>query len=263
MLGASLLLLGCDKDEKDKADAENDVEETGVDPSKNPFGALKQLADAGKEMQEKAQKMQEHEPVEPVSFKALLPLLPSPKGWEKPKEPHAESTQMGEFRISTATQNYQKTEGKDRQTMKVSIVDGSYVPMVYAPFLMMSKFSREGTDGHSKGLKIGGHQAFEEWKKKPQRVTLTVLVKDRFLVTIEGRNVPANEARKWAKQLPLDKLSQWAKDEVTGDQVTPDDSADEAEQADTADEPADTEKSEAEKDSEGQKGDDPEGKPPQ
>lgn len=210
------LLAGCGKDEK-KNNA--DVEETGVDISKNPFGALQQLADAGKEMQQKAEEMKEHKPVAPVKFDALIPLLPAPDGWTKNSEPHAQTSQMGEYQISTATQNYEKGEGKERQRMKVSIVDGGYVSMVYAPFLMMSKFSREGTDGHSKGLKVDGHPAFEEWKKNQKRVTLTILVRDRFLITLEGNGVDAEAGRDWAKFIPLNKLAKWAEDEVTGSPV--------------------------------------------
>jgi hypothetical protein len=82
---------------------------------------------------------------------------------------------------------------------------------------MMSKFSREGTDGHSKGLKLGGQPAFEEWKKKQERLTLTVLIEDRFLVTLEGRQVQEDEARNWIDDLPLEKLATWAKEGTTGD----------------------------------------------
>jgi hypothetical protein len=113
--------------------------------------------------------------------------------------------------------------------MKVSIVDGSYVPMVYAPFAMMSKFSKEGPDGYSKGLKIDGQPAFEEWKKKSRSSTVTILIEDRFLITLEGRKVDEKTARTWASEIPVKKLAKWAKDGVTGDDVNPPDSADEEE----------------------------------
>jgi len=229
----ALSLAACGKDADKVSDGE--VEETGVDIDKNPFGALQQLAQTGKEMQEKAKQMEKRKPIEPVKFDALVPLLPAPSGWEKSGDVRAETTQMAQFHISTATQNYKKTGTETRQTMKVSIVDGSYVPMVYAPFLMTSKFSREGTDGHSKGLTIDGHPAFEEWKKKSNSVTLTILVKDRFLITLEGYGVDKNESRNWAKFIPLGKLEKWANDGVTGDQVSP------AQEAEKAPEAASTE----------------------
>lgn len=217
-LAFAVSALGCNDKKEDKAAK---VEETGVDFQNNPLGALGQLAEAGKEMQKKAEEMKNRKPVDPIDYQALVKLLPKVEGWESAKDPQAETTSMGEFKISNATQRYEKKTESGRSTMKVSIVDGSYVPMVYAPFTMMSKFSREGTDGHSKGLEVEGFPAFEEWKKKQESVTLSILVQDRFLVTIEGRSVPADEARTWASKIPLRKLGEWANKGVTGKDVSP------------------------------------------
>lgn len=228
VFAALLMTVACDKEEEKKP---AEIEETGVDISNNPLGALGQLAEAGKEMQKKAEEMKNRTPVDPISFKALVALLPEVADWERTGDPRGETSQMGEFRISNASQRYERKNGDERSTMKVSIVDGSYVPMVYAPFAMMSKFSKEGTDGFSKGLKIDGQPAFEEWKKKQRSSTLTILVEDRFLITIEGRTVDEKATRQWASHLPLEKLSTWAKEGVTGDDVNPPDSAD-AEESD-------------------------------
>lgn len=215
----SLATASCGKD-KTEGEHQADVEETGIDITRNPLGAIGQLAKAGQKLQEKAKKLEQHEPVEPVHFNTLVEMLPKETGWESKNEPNGETNQMGEFRISTASQNYEKEieiEGKKmRQRMTVKIVDGSYLPMVYAPFLMMSQFSKESTSGHAKGIEVDGYPAFEEWKKSGRKITLSVLIEDRFLVTIEGRQVEVGTARDWLSHIDLKKLATMAKDGEKG-----------------------------------------------
>ncbi len=204
LLLMSVSLAACSKDEEEKASDE--VEETGVDFQRNPLSALGKLADVGREMQTKQEELAKREPVEPLPFGDLIPLLPQVEGWNTPNEAKGETTQMGEYKITTVSQRYSRTVGDKTQSMSVTLVDGSYIPMVYAPFLMMSQFSREGTDGHSKGLKISGQPAFEEWKKNQESVNLNILVEDRFLVTLKGDNVVAEEGRTWAEHVNLTQL---------------------------------------------------------
>ncbi len=208
LLLMSASLAACSKDKEEKADAE--VEETGVDFQRNPLSAMGKLADVGREMQAKQEELAKREPVDPLPFGDLIPLLPKVEGWNTPSEAKGETTQMGEYKITTVSQRYSRTVGDKTQSMSVTLIDGSYIPMVYAPFLMMSQFSREGTDGHSKGLKISGQPAFEEWKKAQESVNLNILVADRFLVTIKGDNVAAEEGRTWAGHMGLKELKELA-----------------------------------------------------
>lgn len=194
----------------------SEIEDSGVDPSKNPFDAFSELAKVGKEMQEKAKEMADRKPVEPIHFRVLLALLPSPNGWLPKSDAKGETSQAAGFQISTASQLFTQGQGAAQKSMKVTLVDGSYVPMVYAPFALMSKFSRESTEGHSKGLKIDNQPAFEEWKAKGGKLKLTLLVEDRFLVTFEGKNVGPDEARKWTSYVDLKKLIEWGEKQTPG-----------------------------------------------
>ena len=199
-------VAACDFLSKSKTDSGAEVEQTGTDFKKNPLGALQQLSQAGQELAEKAEEMQNREPVDPVKFDALIALLPEPGDW-KADEPKGQTTNMAQWKISNASRSYTKGEGQERSTIKVELVDGSYVPMVYAPFTMMSKFSQESTDGHTKGMKIDGQPAVEEWKKKSKRAKVVVLIDDRFLLTISGNNITPEIARDWVGKVGIGKIS--------------------------------------------------------
>ncbi len=184
------------------------VQEVGKDLS-TPVAALGQLgelAKVGEQIAAKSEELKKRAPVDPVSFRELLPLLPEPEGWEA-KEPTGQTSQMGQWKISTASRSYSKGKGKDRSTMKVEIVDGSYLPMVYAPFTVMSQFSRESTTGHTKGLKIDGQPAVEEWKQRGGKAKVLVLVDDRFLLTVSGSNTTTEAVRDWIGQVGVSKLA--------------------------------------------------------
>lgn len=208
LLLTAVSLVACSKDGEGKGKAE--VEETGVDFENNPLSAMGKLAEVGQQMQAKQEEMAKRKPVDPLPFGDLIPLLPKVDGWTSTEEAKGETTQMGEYKITTVSQSYSRTVGDKTQSMSVTLLDGSYIPMVYAPFLMMSQFSREGTDGHNKGLTISGQPAFEEWKKEQQSVNLSILVEDRFLVTLNGDNVAAEEGRTWAGHIKLNQLKELA-----------------------------------------------------
>jgi hypothetical protein len=207
LLAAATLLNACNfGGSSSRTDSGAKVEESSEELSKNPFKALNQLGDAANKMAEKQKEMENRKPVDPVKFDVLIPLLPAPDGW-KAEDAKGETTSMGEWKISTASRTYEKGEGDDQQRMSVNIVDGGYVPMVYAPFTMLQSFSHESTEGHSKGITIDGQPAIEEWKKKSKDAKVTVLVNDRFLVTVDGDNVDTEAVRNWVGLIDVKKVA--------------------------------------------------------
>lgn len=214
-------LGGCNLGGNSSTQKGAEVEEGKVDPTKSPLAALGQLKKASEELVETAKKMEEQQrkdPVEPLNYQSLVELLPQVDGW-KSAEPNGEKSQLGEWKISRASTEYTRSDDEKRSQMKVEIVDGSYVPLVYMPFTTMSKFTTESTTGHKKGLKIRGQPAFEEWARKSERIKLVVLVKDRFIVTIEGRGVDPGAAREWVGRLNLEKLAGMADKKGSVDQA--------------------------------------------
>lgn len=191
---------------KDKGKSEAAVEE-GEELSKNPFRAMQQVGEAAQKMAEKQQELAAKKPVEPVKFDALIGYLPEMEGW-KASEPEGQTNQMGEWKMTVVSRDYEKGEGEATSRVEVQILDGAYIPMAYAGFQMMSQFSQESTEGYTKGVKIDGNPGVETWKKKERDAELHVLIADRFLVQIKGDNLDKPEAlRDWLRRVDVQKIA--------------------------------------------------------
>ncbi len=186
------LLAGCSKGSKESSKI---VE--GEDLSKNPLTAMSQLAKAGSDLEKLQQELENMKPVDPVSFKELMPFLPEPpSGWVAEKA-RGESSQMGEWKFSHAERQY--TSGE--KSMQVEVADWAYTKALYAPFFLTAAFSQETSEGYNKGIKIGEDPGREEFQHEGKNGTLTLLVGKRFMVTVKGNGVEAAELRQW-----LDKI---------------------------------------------------------
>jgi len=164
----------------------------GKELSKNPFTALGQLTDAAKKAADTAKEMQEMKPVDPVSFNALLPLLPeTPAGFAAAGEARGETTQAMGVKVSEVERSYAKGD----QHLRIKIVDGAYNPLIYAGVTMAAQFARESTEGFEKGVTIDGNPGIEKWNKGSKQSELDVVVAKRFLVSIDASPVEADFAR--------------------------------------------------------------------
>jgi len=185
LLAAALplvLLAACAKKEK--------VNE-GKELSKNPITALGQISDAAQKMADAAKEMENMKPVDPVSFNALLPLLPAaPAGWTA-EEPKGETTAAMGFKISEVEKRYTKGD----QHLHVKLVDGAYNSLIYAGVTMAAQFARESTEGYEKGVTIDGNPGVEKWSKESKRGELNVVVAKRFLVSIDASPVEPDFVR--------------------------------------------------------------------
>lgn len=123
--------------------------------------------------------------VDPVSFRDLIPLLPDLDGWEKTK-PEGERV-TAPFKYSTASVNY--TRGDSR--IEVKLADSGFNQLLFAPFAMAMQmgYEKETTDGYEKSTKLRGQPAFEKWDSESKDGEVTMIVGNRFLVTIEADDV--------------------------------------------------------------------------
>jgi hypothetical protein len=178
--------------------------------SKEP-SKLEQLQQTAKAMEETAKQMEkvqsgEQKPVPPVSFKVLLTFLPKAVGDLKPGEPEGETQNMGEWNFSTAKISFNGDAGKQAE---VELFDYAHIGVLYAPYMILlnMKFSRESTKGYEKSIKMGDYPAYEKWENADARNEITVLVGDRFIVSVKTDKLGEGSARKIAEGIDLKKLS--------------------------------------------------------
>ena len=137
-----------------------------------------------------------------VSFRELIEYLPEPpRGWTADK-PFGETSSFGDYNVSQVNQTFRQGSKK----VKISIFDSAFNSALYTPFLLTTEFSRESTEGYSKGIKIDNIPGREEYDYNTKQGSLNLLVDSRFLVQIDGRNIEDIDLRYWwesiARQMP-------------------------------------------------------------
>lgn len=175
--------------------------EEGIDVQKNPVAAIQKAIELGKNINSDA--IANGDSVEPISFKELLNYLPSaPRGWQA-QEPEGETNSFANYSISQVSQAY--VNGDKR--MEVKIFDWAFNSALYTPFLLSTEFSQESTAGYNKGIKIDDMPGREEYTYSRQAGSLNLLVNNRFLVQIDGRNIDEPELREWWQLIDYQSLN--------------------------------------------------------
>ncbi|MPR33207.1 hypothetical protein [Salmonirosea aquatica] len=174
-------------------------EEQEKEEPKNAMEAIQQMADKAKEMQEKG-------PVDPVDFRSLKELLPSEAaGLDRTEATGEKNGAMG-FSISQAQGKYEKDDSR----IEVDIVDtggvGGMAMMGMAAWAM-AEVDKETASGYEKTTRINGMKAYEKYDNDGKDGEINVIVADRFVVNVKGRNVTMDQIKDTLDDLDLDKLA--------------------------------------------------------
>lgn len=178
----------------------------GGDDEKQEAEEPKNAIEAFQQMAEKAQEMQEKGPVDPVDFRKLKEMLPaSAAGMERTEASGEKNGAMG-FSLSQAEGKYEK----DDASMEVNIVDtggvGGMAMMGMAAWAM-AEVDKETSTGYEKTTRIDGNKAYEKYDNERKNGELNILVGDRFIVSVKGRNVSMDQMKDTLDDLDLDKLA--------------------------------------------------------
>lgn len=163
----------------------------------------KDIADAVNDMQKALQG--DGEKKEVVNFRELKKLLPeSLAGMERTAHSGEKAGAMG-FNMSTATAEYRDGD----KEMEVAIVDfaGVAAAMMGMAAWASVEIDREDQNGYERTTNIDGYKAFEKYDSQNRSGELNVLVKDRFIVSLKGRNIDEQGFRKAIGELSIDQLA--------------------------------------------------------
>ena len=124
-------------------------------------------------------------PVDPVSLRDLIALLPAPAGWERERPTGERLTQP--VRFADAMVRLMKGDA----TVTAKVTDSALNQVLLAPFatFLAGNYERETGTGYEKAIKVGGAPAFEKWDSATKSGTLTVIVNKRFIVEIDGSGI--------------------------------------------------------------------------
>lgn len=189
LLAFSLMLNGCGNKEEEQQEEE----------PKNAMDAIQQMA-------KKAEEMQGKEPVDPIDFRKLKEMLPADAAGLERTEATGEKNGVMGFTLSQAEGKYQK----DDASIEIQILDtggvGGMALMGMAAWTM-AEVDKETSTGYEKTTRINGKKAFEKYDNEGKDGELNVIVSDRFIVNVKGRNVTMDQLKDTLDDLDLDKLA--------------------------------------------------------
>jgi len=141
-----------------------------------------------------------------VAWERLAELLPAPAGWTRESDPRG-TTDTGE-NVSRVQLDYTKTGAMDG--MSVEIMDVSRNSSMLAP--LKESLRVQGTKktdlGTEKTTTVQGYPAAEEWTPESGHGVVSVLVADRFTVTLTGSSVAnVDVIYKFLESIDLKKLA--------------------------------------------------------
>jgi hypothetical protein len=142
--------------------------------------------------------------VTPVSFRDLQTFFPDLDGWEKEKPTGERMTSP--FAFSQAEVRYAKGDAQ----IEMKLVDSGFNQLLFTPFAMMMQagYEKETQSGYEKSTTVAGMPGWEKWDTEGKDGSVNALVGKRFLLSVEGSNVPDVQAlHAIAAKIDMNKLA--------------------------------------------------------
>ena len=141
---------------------------------------------------------------EAVDFRDLKDLLPQRLVGIKRTDIEGERAGIGSLKFSTAKAEYDDGDAE----FEVTIVDGGGIGAVITGMAAWSNIEvdSESDDGYERTTTIDGYKAYEKYDSRREDGSVAIFVEDRFIVTVEGRNVTEKQLKKALKAIDIDDL---------------------------------------------------------
>ncbi|RDB05258.1 transposase [Runella aurantiaca] len=179
--------------------ASKDAEEEAKEEPKNGLEALQKLG-------EEAERMSKEGPKETVDPKLLKELLPADADGLKRKEASSEKSAAMGFGVSTAKASYRDDNGQDID-VNITDVAGMGVALMGMAAWSMASIDKETETGYEKTTEYKGHKAFEKYNTQSKNGEISVIVANRYIVQVEGRDVDMDKIKSVLDDIDLDKLA--------------------------------------------------------
>ena len=142
-----------------------------------------------------------------INFRELKNLMPEKAAGLPRQRSKGESNSMMGINVSEAEAIYYK-EGEDPE-IKIKIVDmGSMSGFMRMGAIgwAMTEFERETENGFERTTVIDGHKAFEKYDDDRNRGEINIIIANRFLIEIRGRDVGFKALKETASGFDFDDL---------------------------------------------------------
>ena len=199
-LTSLLILWGCGKSGNDQPNENQKTE------SEEKTG-IKSLDDFVDNMKEVQKNMEEGKKYEVVDFRELKELLPESIGDLKRKNAQGEKNSAMGFTISHAEADYSNDDGSQNIDIEITDLTGATGLAGFAAWgWAMAEIDKESETGYEKTTKYKGHKAYEKYDNEYQDGSIEVLVSGRYMVSVQGNNVPMDIIKNAMDEINIGKL---------------------------------------------------------
>lgn len=178
-----------EKRQEELRESADQLSESLEDFSKNLGNSVEgSVNDAMSEVNDAIDKLKaEKDFKDPVNFRELRKFLPEKlNGMERTDQEGQTSGAMG-FKVSTTKSMYEA--GDQRITVNLVDVGGLGMAMMGAAAWSKLDIDEENSKGFKRTLTIDGRKAYQECDNAKKRCELAIILADRFVLTMGGRNV--------------------------------------------------------------------------
>jgi len=189
------------KEERRKEDIQSEIEEDLAEAKDDISDALDNLGDAFKGLKKK----HNIEGKEPINFRDLKKALPRNLAGVDFEESEGQTTGILGFKISTVEATYQE----DESAFEVTIVDVAGVGKLVKSMAKWTEFEvdKETRNGYERTTEIEGHPALEKYNSRREKGETSILVNDRFIISIKGEGVSERQMRNAVEDINIRKLA--------------------------------------------------------
>ena len=209
LLSFLFITWGCGGDEKDPEKDDRDESREEQNDDEDTKTGIKGLDDFVESMEEMQENFEEGKEVETVNFRELKALLPDELDGLRRTSASGEKTNAFGIKVSKTEGEYKSEDNSSR--IKITIVDmGSMSGWAgLAAFgWTMAEIDKETEDGYERTIEYKGYKGFEKYNTKRNYGKKEIMVAKRFMVTVEGDNVPMGAIDDGMDEIDLDDLEE-------------------------------------------------------
>ena len=148
--------------------------------------------------------------VAPVDYKKLKEVMPAELHGIKRSSNEGQRTALGDFAMSQATAEYQKADaGENDPRITIELTDYSGATGMAEGLTAWSKLEidKDSDSGFERTTKIKNCPAMETYQNDGKSGEIQVWVGGHFLLNVKTTNLSADDFKKLADSLPIEKIA--------------------------------------------------------
>lgn len=202
---AFFALVSCDNIATEEQKAEEGFKDNMKEAKEDLGGALKNVGEALTNLKKK----HNIEDKEPINFRDMKDLMPSSLGNMEQTDNSGQTSGVLGMKISTAKAIYEEGNAK----LEIKITDVAGIGKLASKVADWSNvdIDKESKDGYERTTTIDGYKAYEKYDARRKKGKIAMIVDERLIVDIEGRNITEDQLKDALDEISIRKLKRLIK----------------------------------------------------